>query len=51
MRIVPISAMAVLLIGCGRDAVRISPPLVITKEQATFAAEAIREVCREMRVA
>jgi len=38
----------VLVLGAGPNSLRISPPLVITKDQADFAADTIKECLREM---
>jgi 4-aminobutyrate aminotransferase len=37
-----------LVLGAGPNSLRLSPPLVITKDQADFAAETIEEVIREV---
>ncbi|MBI4483275.1 MAG: acetyl ornithine aminotransferase family protein [Acidobacteria bacterium] len=36
----------VLVLGCGESSVRLSPPLVINREQAEFAADTLDEVLR-----
>jgi 4-aminobutyrate aminotransferase len=35
-----------LLLGCGPNTIRLCPPLVITRDQADFAAETIEECLR-----
>jgi 4-aminobutyrate aminotransferase len=37
-----------LLLGCGPNTIRLCPPLVITKDQAGFAADTIAECLREL---
>jgi 4-aminobutyrate aminotransferase len=37
----------VLILGCGDNCLRIAPPLIITAEQADFAAQTIESVIRE----
>jgi 4-aminobutyrate aminotransferase len=41
-------AKGVLVLGAGRNTIRFCPPLVLSKEQADFAARALDEVLREM---
>lgn len=36
----------ILVLGCGSDSIRISPPLVLTKEQVDFAVDKLGEICR-----
>jgi 4-aminobutyrate aminotransferase len=38
----------VLLLGCGENSIRMSPPLVITKDQADFAIDTLEECIREV---
>jgi 4-aminobutyrate aminotransferase len=38
----------VLLLGCGENSLRMSPPLVITKDQADFAIDTLEECIREV---
>jgi 4-aminobutyrate aminotransferase len=40
-----------LVLGCGQNTVRLSPPLMITKEQADFAAEVLEECLVELSAA
>ena len=37
-----------LVLGAGPNTIRLCPPLVITKDQADFAAESIEECLREL---
>lgn len=39
----------VLLLGCGSHAIRISPPLIISREQVDFAIDVLRSVCAEIK--
>jgi 4-aminobutyrate aminotransferase len=36
----------VLLLGCGESTVRLSPPLIVSREQADFAVNVMEEVLR-----
>jgi 4-aminobutyrate aminotransferase len=38
-----------LVLECGRKAIRFSPPLIITEEQARAAAQVFAQVCRDAR--
>lgn len=38
----------VLLLGCGESTVRLSPPLIVNREQADFALDVIEEVLRKL---
>jgi 4-aminobutyrate aminotransferase len=37
-----------LLLGCGKSTLRLSPPLIITTEQADFAIDVVEECVREL---
>ena len=37
-----------LVLECGKKAIRLSPPLIITQEQAATAAQVFIDVCREV---
>jgi 4-aminobutyrate aminotransferase len=41
-------AKGVLLLGCGESTVRLSPPLIVTTEQADFALNAIEDVLKNL---
>jgi 4-aminobutyrate aminotransferase len=38
----------VLFLGCGPDAVRLSPPLIVTKEQADIAMNVLEECIQDV---
>jgi len=40
-----------LLLGCGESTIRVSPPLIITREQADFAMEVLESVLRSVSAA
>jgi 4-aminobutyrate aminotransferase len=40
-----------LILGCGQNSVRLCPPLVVTKDQADFAAEVLEECLTELSAA
>jgi 4-aminobutyrate aminotransferase len=40
-----------LILGCGQNSIRLCPPLVITKDQADFAAEVLEECLTELSAA
>jgi 4-aminobutyrate aminotransferase len=43
-------ARGLLVLECGRKAIRFSPPLIITEAQARAAAELFAQACRDARV-
>jgi 4-aminobutyrate aminotransferase len=42
-------AKGVLLLGCGESTVRLSPPLIVSREQADFALSVIEEALKDLR--
>lgn len=40
-----------LILGCGQNSIRLCPPLVITKDQATFVLDTLEEVLQELGAA